>query len=358
MIIDSNINQMKRLISDFFHTKKRPDTSNMRWLIYCVCLGAGLIISIVTKAQDPQFSQFYSNPLYLNPAFTGTSTYPRIVSNYRNQWPSSGNTFVTYNLSYDQYVLGMKGAIGFQAMYDREVNGSINTVQSSFIYCYHIKVTDRFFFTSALQAGFILKQFNTNNLIFPGMINQENGSITGNYAIPAESGQKIFPDLSFGMVGQRDDVYFGFAVNHLTTPSQSIIDGDNMGTLPMKFTLHVGAKTHDFFRDLFSREFSLSPNAIYQQQGVFKQLNVGMYMLTKSLTFGAWYRNNLSARPDAAIGMIGYATTFFQLGYSFDYVLSDLSLYSIGSHELSLTFYLDRSMRKRNYMNTMRIPTI
>jgi type IX secretion system PorP/SprF family membrane protein len=349
---------MKNSFPEITRHPSRLSVLRTGWFLLFAVVAFGCMKPPAAKAQDPQFSQFFSNPLYLNPAFTGTGTYPRIVSNYRNQWPSSGNTFVTYNLSYDQYMLGLKGAIGVQAMYDREVNGSINTVQSSFIYCYHIKVTDHFFFTSALQAGFYLKQFNTNNLIFPGMINQENGTITDNYAIPAESGKRIFPDFSFGMVGQRDDVYFGFAVNHLTQPNQSIIEGDHMGELPMKFTLHAGAKTHDYFRDLFSRGFSLSPNVIYQQQGVFKQLNLGMYMVTNSLTFGAWYRNNLSVRPDAVIGMIGYSSDFFQLGYSFDYVLSDLSLYSAGSHELSLIFYIDRNLRKRNYSNTMRIPTI
>ncbi|MCX6221577.1 MAG: type IX secretion system membrane protein PorP/SprF [Bacteroidia bacterium] len=333
--------------------------SQVKCFLLVIVLGIGLFSPITSNAQDPQFSQFYSNPLYLNPGFAGTSTYPRIVSNYRNQWPASGNTFVTYNLSYDKYILGMNGAIGFQALYDREVDGNINTVQSSFIYCHHIKINDRFFLTTALQAGFILKQFNTKNLIFPGMINQENGSITDNYALPVESGQKIFPDFTFGMVGQRNDTYFGFALSHLTNPNQSIMEGDRMGRLPMKFTLHIGAKTHDFVRELFSKGFSLSPNAIYQQQGVFKQLNLGMYMvITNSLTFGAWYRNNLSARPDAIIGMVGYSTTFFQLGYSFDYVLSDLSTYSMGSHEISLIFYLERNLRKRPFYDTMRIPTL
>ena len=333
-------------------------SSDKKWSVILIVLCFGLFSSLISMAQDPQFSQFYSNPLYLNPAFAGTSTYPRIVANYRNQWPSSGNTFATYDLSYDKYLLGMKGAIGFQALYDREVNGSINTVQGSFVYCYHTKVNDRLYFTSALQAGFILKQFNTQNLIFPGMINQENGTVTGDYAIPVESGQKIFPDFSFGMVGQQDNVYFGFAVNHLTQPNQSIVEGDRSGNLPMKFTLHVGAKTHDYIRALFSKEYSLSPNVIYQQQGVFKQLNLGMYMVTNSLTFGAWFRNNLSARPDAVIAMVGYSTHYFQFGYSFDYVLSDLSLYSMGSHEISLIFYLERNLKRRNFNNTMRIPTM
>ncbi|MCE1198540.1 MAG: type IX secretion system membrane protein PorP/SprF [Marinilabiliales bacterium] len=317
-----------------------------------------LCLTWVVRSQDPQFSQFYSNPLYLNPALTGTGTYPRIVANYRNQWPSSGNTFVTYNFSYDRYLLGMKGGIGFQTLYDREINGIINTVQSSFFYCYHVKVNDRLFFTSAIQAGFIMKQFNTANLIFPGMINQENGTISGFYPLPVESGEKIFPDFSFGMLGQQDNVYFGFALNHLTQPNQSIVEGDETGRLPMKITLHVGAKSREYQRSLFSKEVTFSPNLIYQQQGSFKQLNLGMYMTLNSLTLGAWYRNNLSVRPDAAIAMIGYSTNFFQLGYSFDYVLSDLSRYSMGSHELSLIFYISRNFHKRFFQNTLQIPNI
>ncbi|MGZ3931802.1 MAG: type IX secretion system membrane protein PorP/SprF, partial [Bacteroidia bacterium] len=30
-------------------------------------------ICVEVKAQDPQFTQFYANPLYLNPAFAGTA---------------------------------------------------------------------------------------------------------------------------------------------------------------------------------------------------------------------------------------------------------------------------------------------
>ena len=47
-----------------------------------------LLSEIKIFAQDPIFTQFYSNPVYLNPAFTGSNKCPRIVSNYRNQWPS------------------------------------------------------------------------------------------------------------------------------------------------------------------------------------------------------------------------------------------------------------------------------
>ena len=65
--------------------------------------------SIGLFAQDPIFTQFYSNPVYLNPAFSGTHHCPRIVSNYRNQWPNFSGDFITTSITYDQYVDALKG---------------------------------------------------------------------------------------------------------------------------------------------------------------------------------------------------------------------------------------------------------
>jgi type IX secretion system PorP/SprF family membrane protein len=311
--------------------------------------------SLALKAQDPEFSQFYANPLYLNPALTGTSAMPRFTSNYRNQWPNQGNTFVTYNFTYDGYVSSIRSGLGGKIMYDRELNGVINTIYSSFLYSYHVQASNRMFFSMALEAGFISKQFNTSQLIFPGMIDQGTGTITGSYPLPFEDGHKIFPDISFGVVGQMDDVYFGLALHHLTQPDQSIIEGDHIGRLPIKMTLHVGAKGHRFHRSLLSREFTISPNLIYQQQGSFKQINAGLYLKEDWFTFGLWYRNNLSIRPDAAIAMVGIQNERFHLGYSFDFSLSELSAYSYGSHEVSLTFFFGEPSR-RYYRNEVVIP--
>ncbi|NEW84233.1 MAG: type IX secretion system membrane protein PorP/SprF [Mariniphaga sp.] len=307
------------------------------------------------KGQDPEFSQFYANPLYLNPAFTGTSEYQRVVTNYRNQWPRQGNTYVTYNFTYDKFLPVIRSGIGFKLMYDRELNGVVNSIYTSFLYSYHIKVNDQFFYTMGLEAGFIYKQFNTSGLIFPGMIDQGTGTIIGTYPLPFEDGQKIFPDFSFGMAGQVNDIYFGLALHHLTQPDQSIIEGDQVGRLPLKITLHAGTKSHQFHRGLLSRGFTLSPNIIYRQQGSFKQINAGIYMKEDWLAFGLWYRNNLSVRPDALIAMIGIQKEKFQLGYSFDFSLSNVSAYSYGSHEISLTFFFGE-LHRRLFYNAMVIP--
>ncbi|MEJ0030308.1 MAG: type IX secretion system membrane protein PorP/SprF [Bacteroidota bacterium] len=55
-----------------------------------VLLGADL-----ASAQDAQFSQFYAAPLYLNPAFAGSTNQGRVGMNYRNQWPGIDANFTT-----------------------------------------------------------------------------------------------------------------------------------------------------------------------------------------------------------------------------------------------------------------------
>ncbi|HXB12127.1 MAG TPA: type IX secretion system membrane protein PorP/SprF, partial [Bacteroidia bacterium] len=70
-------------------------------------------------AQDPQFTQFYANPLYLNPAFAGSARCPRICMNFRDEWPAIPGTFVTYSASYDQHVDDLAGGIGLLVTQDQ-----------------------------------------------------------------------------------------------------------------------------------------------------------------------------------------------------------------------------------------------
>jgi len=88
------------------------------------------------RAQDPEFTQFYANPLYLNPAFAGTNRCPRLVMNYRNQWPSLTGNFVTTSASYDQYVNTIQGGLGLIVMNDRAAQGTLNTTTLSGMYSY------------------------------------------------------------------------------------------------------------------------------------------------------------------------------------------------------------------------------
>src|ERR1700749_2252329 len=92
-----------------------------------ISLFAITVLAAEIKAQDPQFTQFYANPLYLNPAFAGSVRCPRICMNYRNQWPNLSGTYVTNSVSYDQHIDAINGGIGFIVTQDNQARGTLKT---------------------------------------------------------------------------------------------------------------------------------------------------------------------------------------------------------------------------------------
>ncbi len=309
------------------------------------------------SAQDAGFSQFFANPLYLNPAFAGTTELPRFTTSYRNQWPRMGNTYTTYSVSYDSHIKNSSAGLGVQIMHDTELNGVVNSSSASVIYSHHIKLGYESFMTLGLQSSLFFKQFNLKNLIFPSGTDQLTGEIYEYLPAQYSGEKKLYPDFAVGAMGQHDEYFWGVSVHHITRPDESIIKGDHKGRVPVKATVHAGAKLHRLHYGLLSRAFTLSPNILYQQQGSFKQLNFGVYMLEKSFQIGGWYRNNLDIRPDALIIMAGFAKEKFQIGYSFDITLSKMSNYSYGSHEISLILYLKRK-QEAPVRDKLLIPSI
>ena len=124
----------------------------MEWTIRRGAVGLAVALFAWTGAfaQDPQFTQFYANPLYLNPAFAGTARCPRVVLNYRNQWPALTGTFVTTSASFDQHVDGIMGGLGLLVTHDQAGKGTLNTTTVSGIYSYQQAISRKF----SMKVGF------------------------------------------------------------------------------------------------------------------------------------------------------------------------------------------------------------
>ena len=168
-----------------------------RWIFISVIF----FVSLKTEAQDPGFSQFFANPLHLNPAFAGTTELPRFVMNYRNQWPQKGATFTTYSVSYDQQFDKNKTGIGFQLIHDQELNNVLNSNSAQVAYSYHLQLDDLSFMTLGLQAGITLKQFSPENLIFPSGIDQLSGEIYEYVAANYSAEKSCIPILQWVWLG-------------------------------------------------------------------------------------------------------------------------------------------------------------
>lgn len=306
----------------------------------------GLLLTLIlaspeANAQDPHFSQYYANPLYLNPAMAGTQICPRLIMNYRNQWPSLSGTYVTYNASYDQHVHALSGGLGVLVNVDRAGEGTLSTTMASGIYSYKLDIGRSFSIKAGMQATFLQKNLDWEKLTFPDQIDPKHGFVFNtNEKYPTDGLVKTFADFSAGIVGYGERYYVGFAVHHLTTPNEGFI---SYSELPMKFTVHAGGIISiegDNSRKRTIEETSISPNIMFQKQQDFEQLNYGLYLNKFPFVGGVWYRQNFD-NSDAVIILLGFQQQMFKFGYSYDLTVSKLTNASGGAHEFSLTIQFE-----------------
>ena len=315
-------------------------------LIYLFVLIGFLSLSDRLVAQDPEFTQFYANPLYLNPAFAGSLKCPRFVMNYRNQWPSLTGNFVTTSASYDQNVQTIQGGLGLLVMNDRAAQGTLNTTTVSGMYSYAQNISRKFTIRAALQASYLQKSLDWSRLTLGDQIDPRKGFIYNTNDVQRGGTVKAI-DFSAGLVGYSDRFYGGIAVHHLNEPNESLILGTSR--LPMKYTVHAGAliPIEKKSRDNDAR---LSPNILYRRQGEFQQLNLGLYVQKGPLVAGVWFRGLLFGQTyrDAFIATLGIQTDVVRVGYSYDVTISELTPSTGGSHEVSLGINFEcRAKKKR-----------
>ena len=303
-------------------------------------------------SQDPEFSQFYANPLYLNPAFAGAAICPRVVLNYRDQWPSITGTFVTYSASYDQYIDKISGGIGVLVTSDRAGEGTINTNSFSGIYSYNLEVTREFHINAALQASYVDRRLAWEKLTFGDQIDPKYGFVNNTQEQQPGSLSKGYMDFTTGIIGYTENFFAGVAVAHLTEPEEGFI---TINKIPMKVTAHVGAVIDILQRKNRTRsieDITISPNILYQQQLKFNQLNYGFYVNWFPFVNGIWYRQNFN-NSDAIIFLAGIQQNNFKFGYSYDLTVSKLTNMTGGAHEISfaLQFQCPKKHKKIRMIN-------
>lgn len=303
------------------------------------------ISSLQVMAQDPEFTQFYASPLYLNPAFAGTARCPRIVMNYRNQWPNISGNFVTYAASYDQHIDALQGGIGVLVLNDKAGDGVLNTTNVSGIYSYQLNVTHRFSIKAGFQATYAQKRLDWSKLTFGDQIDPRYGFVYPTQEVRPGENRSYF-DLSAGILAYSSRFFGGFAVNHLTQPNEGFISQNN-AKLPMKITAHAGVQIPLESQKRGSNTY-ISPNILYQQQQNFSQINMGLYVGKGPFVGGVWTRYNF-VNMDAIMLLVGIQQGIFKFGYSYDITISKLAPSTAGAHEISFGMQFNCKKPKKRF---------
>jgi len=313
----------------------------MKYFVFFTAFCLSFLSSQGLKAQEVAFSQFYSSPLYLNPAMTGLTYSPRFTLNYRNQWGSFDNAFQTYAVSYDQHFDKVNSGFGISILADRAMLNIYNHNKVALHYSYLLNVNRSLAIKFGAEAAFVQKSIKWNELIFLDQIDPLAGvqspDTPSQETLPTES-SLMYPDFSAGVLVFTGDFYGGVSVKHLTRPYITIGDFDPESRLLLYSSAHVGK----VFTFNTVRQFDpfIAPNIMYANQEVYNQITAGS-------TFGI--------RP------LGVRRGGFRAAYSVDFSVGQSTKFNGASHEISLSVELfenDSSRSGRRNRSMMTCPDV
>jgi type IX secretion system PorP/SprF family membrane protein len=314
-----------------------------------------VIIAASVQAQDPQYSQYYANALWLSPSFAGADYGTRGIVAARYQWPGLDASYISNTISADHYFSGIRSGAGLIIHNDFINPSRIRTTEVGGIYSYQVDVNKKINLRPGIQMSYVNRRIDMSDLTF-GSQYTDAGYIGGSTREGSKFLSVSYVDISAGGLLVTDRLWFGVALHHLNRPDQSFLVGESQ--LPVKASYFGGYKfmlSPEWKRRYVKpdEEISVTPTFMYKLQGKSDQLDLGLYFRYNLIVTGIWYRS-LPVKiykpdpinNDGLIFMLGLHIRDFKVGYSFDATTSRLTMQSAGSHELTLSYKVKSKKRK------------
>lgn len=324
-----------------------------KFFVSLICLLASICFLAIHQsvAQDTQYSQFYANPVYMNPALTGShsGTY-RVTSAYRNQWARSlEDPFTSFtitgdfriNLNENKKYPDYAGA-GLLFSADQIAAFNYNTYQIALVGAYHKALSGKQ--STYLSAGAILglgqRSVNYNRLSFEDQFNGQTGYTFGtNEILPANN--FAYPELGIGLnfsttPRKNTGFYIGGSYLHFNEPLISFYGKDEDIDVPNEdFRLKARITGHVAGSLPLNKLLTVLPRAVFNNQGQHTSITLGanlrrqIYEAEASFVhFGAWMRSTKSLtvfQPTDATLFVGFELKGLLMGLSYDIYLREIA---------------------------------
>ncbi len=292
-------------------------------------------LSPMVKGQDPQFSQFYANALYLGPSFAGATGGSRLSAQYRNQWWDLGSKFVAYSFSYDHFFESFNSGVGVNCISDVAGSGKLGVTQLGVHYAYDLVLYNTWHLRPGLSFSYLEEGIFGEILFVDELLHPD-----GRTSAPEKSLERAKDiDAGSSLLIYTKGFWLGGTVDHLMAPNVSIHSSD--ANIPYKTTIYGGIDIRRKGKLLKPSEDALIFSFLYKQQDKTRQLDLGAYWYSFPFTLGCWYRGIptiSSHRGEAVVLMGGVKASNFNFGYSYDITISNMVSHTKGSHEISVTY--------------------
>jgi type IX secretion system PorP/SprF family membrane protein len=289
------------------------------------------ILTLQVKAQqDPQFTQYFDNALFVNPAYAGSTGMLSAMSIHREQWvgfegrPSSTTMSIHSPLSYESVGLGLTAV--------RDVIGPLSQTMFYGDFSYSLKLTQKSKLAFGLKAGLNLINSETSTL---------NTTQAGDQNLQNNMRNRINPNFGFGMYYHSPRFFAGISTPKLIEQS---IDGTETNKEKRHYFAIVGAVIP------VSKEWKIRPTSqVKATFGAPMSIDfsvAGIY--NDKVWLGSMYRLN------AAYGVFAQyqINPQFRIGLATDFSSTVIRKYNYGTFEVMLSYdfrYNKQGIRSPRY---------
>ena len=270
--------------------------------------------------QDPMFTHYMYNTLWLNPAYAGTREAMTITGIHRSQWVGFDGAPIDQSLTIHTPILNGKMGLGLSV-----INDKIGPVKSTIIavdVAYHIRLTKK----SKLGLGIKGLVDIYSNTISTLKINNETDPSFG------QNFNKTMPNAGAGIYYYRERFYVGVSTPQLL---QNTLNG----------SLVSASQEQRHYYVIMGAVIPMTKNLKFKPTGFVKATAgapiqgdiTASFLMYDKFSLGAMYRSG-----DGLGALIGFQfTDQFTVGYSYDYSMANTTgKYNSGSHEVMLRYDL------------------
>ena len=326
---------------------------------YVLMVALFLASLLPVHGQDIHYSQFNTNPLYLNPANAGAiDGVFRVGINQKTQWLAVSRPFVSFSGSFDAPVYKSNGrrqllGLGVQMNADRAGDSKYRTFQGNLTASFTKSVDkkNRNKLSVGAYVGFMQRSIDYSALTFDEQY--QDGFFSADNPISEIFGREkfVFFDCGVGAAwsytpNKRNSFSVGGQVSHLTEPNVTHYDEQSR--------LHRKYEGYFVSRIALVEHVSLSPSAYVAFQHRYREILFGT--LVEYEYYRTPYSNRFAAggglfyRVQDALVICGTVQwENIRLGLSYDLNLSSLTVasHARGGFEVSLYYIFKRATIRR-----------
>lgn len=290
--------------------------------VVLILMTVALLPHGATAQHSIVYSQYLFNGLLINPAYAGSHVQLSASMTYRNQWVNFSGAPETGTLGAHTSLYKGKVGVGMLVTVDRI--GSYSNTGLFGNYAYIIKdPINNGYLSMGVSAG-----FNSYNADFSKLNLRDIQDYTF-----AGFMNEFKPNFGGGVFYYNKKMFGGFSVPTILTHSELFNGPLEQLRTPRFYYLYGGVKLPLNPR---TQKVVLTPSVLFRVQDgtpLSMDYNLGV-AFEELISLGTSYRMG-----DGAISYVNFKLSEkFYVGYSYDWTVSDIRLYSRGTHEVMLNY--------------------